>query len=325
MIVIFFFAFSVLAPMPLAAADNLYHQAQNNVQRQAQMTDDDSRFQNQFRSFKEFWKNDWQQTKNDFISIKLKLYKLRKDLFNRNRSSWAKTLDKLKGNLLTKASDTIDEIGPRNFHRMVFEVSGQKLLQLNADIDSPVSDQVLAAKMMKEISTTFDAVASDLSKAGPEELDQVLEQTEAIVDRLKKGDSQEDISIALQNEVNMAEHGNGHSQGKTKRFFKAAYRVFMALFMTASVGAISLVSLGFLSAAVAGGSILFAALGTAATIACIIGVVKYMKEGIAAIKGKPSLTYSLSTKGIGTGKLLVPMNFEFNVPMNFQFNMKGAY
>jgi len=301
--IIFFFCFSVLAPVPLAAMD-------------------EQRKGSRFESFKEFWKNDWNQTKKDFISIRLTLYKLRKDLFSRGRSSWGTSFEKLKGNLLEKASTTINEIGPREFQRMVFEATGQQVL---GDIDEDSNKQMLSAKMINEIGHTFDVVATDIINGSKSDLEEVLNNTESIITSLRKGDSQEEVGANLRKKVD--------KKSSPKKFFKTAYKVLMAVFMAASVGAISLVSLGFLSAAIAGGSIVFTALGGAMTIACIVGIVKYVKEGIAAIKynlAVPAEVMPAAPVEAVFGAPVISASFTTSfpmvtVPLNFQFNLGGAY
>jgi hypothetical protein len=329
--IIFFFCFSVFAPLPLSAMEPAQLSAMESAPLSAMESASSPKMEEEglktrASSFTEFFKNDWTQTKKDFFIMKIKLLKLRQDLVSKKSSSWDSTFNNLKENLLEKTGKTIDELGPRNFHRMVFEVTGQAVLP---SISDETSDQVLAALMMKEIHEVFDTVCNDMAKGSREELESVLNDTETILNRLKNGETEEELAASLKKDVFAATNGEVFSdgpqapgttvkasRGSFKTVFKAVYKTLMAVFMCAAVGAIGLVSLGFLSAAIAGGSIVFGALGGAATIACVVGVIKYIKEGFHAIK--PGTTS-------GEGEVSSIKRSILIVPSNFEFQLRGAY
>ena len=298
LVVICLFVFSVLAPYPLAAAEN--SSTSINLHR--------------FDHF--FGSSSAGERFNDGAFAKLGLLKLRKDLDSKSRSSWGAALRTLKEKMLTKASETIDEHGAEQFRQMVLDITGQSLLE---NVPSGASEQVLSSLLMKEISANCDLVSAAIEDSSRAELEEVLSTTESIVDRINNGATDEELAQSL-NVSSSSE--STHTGPKGRRVIKKVFKVLMSVFMCAAVGAIGLVSLGFLAAAVTGGSILLSAAGGAVTIACIVGIFKYIKEAINVFrKAPPAGESKASTLFVD----LPPAPLNITVPEQYLCLPGGAY
>ncbi len=301
------FAFGVLAPAPLMAAERARNAKEYEANiRSSEMsrldhlgTEEQSKAS--WQGFKDFWKNDWEQTKadmrgvgeflkrdweqtkKDFVSIKLKMYQLRKNLFSKGGSR-KNPFEKLRSGLMKRASDAIDEMGASGFRNKIKEVAGVDILPnalQNAD------DQMLRGLLIRNIEETFDSVAHEMANADRKQLEKVIDDAEVVVNKIHKGATPEEVIEDLKRDHLASVTPDGaKASGGTKKVFKAIWTVVRTLFMVAAVGAIGMVTLGFMVYGLSAQVFLFTAVGGAATVACLVGVIYYIYQGIKEIIGK---------------------------------------
>ena len=311
LIVALIFTFSVLAPAPLLAAERArLHQEESmaaelsrldhlGTQEQGELPAGKSKAS--WQGFKDFWKkdweqtkadmsaigqflkNDWEQTKKDFARIKLKMYQLRKDLFSKSGSR-KNPFEKLRAGLMKRASDSIDEMGASAFRQKVKEVAGVDILP---HAPANANDQMLRGLLIRNIEETFDSVAHEMATADRKDLEKVIDDAEVVVNKIHKGATPEEVIQDLGREHLQGITPDGaKASGGAKKVFKAIWTVVRTLFMVAAVGAIGMVTLGFMVYGLSAQVFLFTAVGGAATVACLVGIIYYIYKGIKEIIGK---------------------------------------
>jgi len=294
-----FFAFSVLAPLPAEAAERTRGsqtivdavddvQANENGLLQElheSLKADRQQTQIDLRNVRAALRADWQQTRQNVLGIELKMVEMRQNIAKKGLFGF-NPIAKLRQGLLKRASDAIDELGVEGFRAKVREVAGVDLVP---DAPEGASEQLVHGLLMRTIETTFDEVADELSHGSQADIEAALDEAEGVIGQIQKGAEPETVAAGLK-ERHMADlPGEGEKASTTfKSVFKAVFRVARTLFFVAALGAVGMVSLGFLAAAITGESLVFSAVGGAALIACLVGIVKYIRDCIKQFGKKAS-------------------------------------
>ena len=74
------------------------------------------------------------------------------------------------------------------------------------------------------------------------------------------------------------------SRGRGRSFFKAAWKVLRTLFFCAALGALGMVSLGFIAYGLTVEFFAFTAVGGAMAIASLVGIVRYVVQCIKSFR-----------------------------------------
>ncbi|MBI3893365.1 MAG: hypothetical protein HY303_17750 [Candidatus Wallbacteria bacterium] len=281
LLTVFCFSFAVLAPAPLAAAENAKRSALSEVKEF--LVKDWAQSRSDFRRLGDFLARDFAKTKSDFTAIRARLASLKLAASAKDRGGQLHNqLQRLRDTLADRLDATIDEMGVRPFTAAVEKVAGTPVVTGAEGMD----ERIVRARLARSFDEAFQVLTDDMDRSGPGRVVSALQEADGVVDQMARGDTPEQVVESLGTR-HFGPDG-GKAMGRGPGFFKALGTVIETLFMVAACGAISLVSLGILSYGLVSGGLVFVAAGGAAVVACLYGVVFYIAQGIKQLHGASS-------------------------------------
>ncbi|MBI4860370.1 MAG: hypothetical protein HY815_08920 [Candidatus Riflebacteria bacterium] len=270
-----FFAWSVLAPAPLAAA-----QASRLSGVKEFLIKDWERTRSDLRRVGEFLARDFARTKADLSAVRSRLASLKLVASSKDRGDRMRELMQgVRERLVDRLDATIDEMGVREFAAMVARFTGKPVVAAGEDADG----RLMKARLVRSFDQAFQTVTDDMARKGPGALVDAVREADDIVEQIGRGATPGQVAEVLQ-----ARHlGPGGDRDAVRKvgFFRALGKVLNTLFMVASCGALSLVSLGFMAYGLTTGGLFFTATGGAAVAACLYGMVFYVARCIKELHG----------------------------------------
>ncbi|MBI4870881.1 MAG: hypothetical protein HY814_04875 [Candidatus Riflebacteria bacterium] len=278
LLTVFFFAFAVLAPVPLAAAENARGAALSGVKEFP--VKDSAQSKSGLSRLGDFLARDFARTKADLAAIRARLASLKLAASARNRGERLRDrLQQLRETLVDRLDTTIDEMGLREFTATVEKITGKPIVPNAEGMD----EGMVRARLARSFDESFELLTDEMERSGPAVAVEAVKEADGVVDQMAHGATPEQVVETLKARHFGPEGDKG--KGRGPGFLKAVTTVLRTLFMVAACGAISLVSLGVLSYGLAAGGLVFVATGGAAVVACLYGVVYYVAACIKEFRG----------------------------------------
>ncbi len=266
---VFCFCFAVLAPTPLAAAENAQRLSLSSVKEF--LVKDWAQSKSDMKRLGDFLARDFARTRADFSAVRARLATLKLAASAKDRGGQLRDhLQRLRETLADRLSSTIDEMGVRQFAATVEKISGAPLVAGAEGMD----ERMVRARMTRQLG--------EMERSEPGEVVETVKEADGLVEQMSRGATPEQLVDSLRARHFGPDDGKKVSRGPG--FFKAVAAAIKTLFMVSACGAISLVSLGFLSYGLASGGLVFVAAGGAAVVACLYGVVYYIAQGIRQLR-----------------------------------------
>lgn len=274
---VFCFCFAVLAPAPLAAAENAQRLSLSSVKEF--LVKDWAQSKSDMKRLGDFLARDFARTRADFSAVRARLATLKLAASAKDRGGQLRDhLQRLRETLADRLNSTIDEMGVRQFAATVEKISGAPLVAGAEGKD----ERMVRARMTRQLDEAFLVVTGEMERSEPGEVVETVKEADGLVEQMSRGATPEQLVESLRARHFGPDDGKKVSRGPG--FFKAVAAAIKTLFMVSACGAISLVSLGFLSYGLASGGLVFVAAGGAAVVACLYGVVYYIAQGIRQLR-----------------------------------------
>ncbi len=283
LLTLFFFAFAVLAPLPLEAAQNERASVLSGVKEF--LVKDWEQTKGDMRRLGDFLKRDFARTRDDVSAIRARLASLKLAVSGGDRGGRLHDrLQRLRETLVDRLDTTIDEMGIEKFSATVDKIAG---VQVVAGAEGK-DEHLVRARLARTFDDSLQVLFEEMEHSGPAAAVDAVREADGVVDQMARGATPEQLVKTLKDRHFGPDGSQGNRRGPG--FFKGLGTILKSLFMVAACGGLSLVSLGILSYGLASGGVLFVAAGGAAVLACLYGVIYYVAAGIKRIrKNRPSL------------------------------------
>lgn len=284
LLTVFFFSFAVLAPIPLAAAENQRASGLSAVK--DFLVKDWAQTRGDLRRLGDFLDRDFARTRADVSAVHARLVSLKLATSAGDRGGRLRDrLQRLREMLADRLDATIDEMGVHQFAATVEKIAGAPIVQGAAGMD----ESLVRARVARSFDEAFEVVAGEMEQSGPRATFEAIREADGVVNQMSLGATPEQVVETLKTR-HFGPDGNKFKDRRAPGFFSAVSTVLKTLFMLAACGAISLVSLGILSYGLATGGLLFVAAGGAAVGACLYGIIFYVADCIKRLRAAPART-----------------------------------
>ncbi len=187
------FSATLIGAVPVQAQTNLKLRASLLGEVGTFLKDDWAQTKDDFVSLKQFLKRDWERTRQDFRAIKDRMKRMQKSLM-RSRVIDDKTWSRFREQALGLANQAIDEAGAENVGKMMHEHTKGKM----GFSESAGNPELQRAKIRKSVVNMIGKMRTAVESLSKDNLEMALAKANQIVKEVKKGKTIDEV-LAVRN------------------------------------------------------------------------------------------------------------------------------
>lgn len=191
MFLIFVFCFSVFAPYPLQAEENLRVRASLLTNAGDFLNEDWNQTKDDMVSVREFFKRDWERTRKDFKAVAARLGKLKRSMTGGKGIS-QKTWATFESKIMKLADKAIDEVGVTKLGNMLHKKCDGKM-GFTADEVSAGSEEIQKMHIRQSLTDLLEKMRTVFEKMSRKDMKKVLSESDRIAAELKNGKTLDEI------------------------------------------------------------------------------------------------------------------------------------